>query len=82
MINTIIITINFCNAMTMNCAFMVFISNHYGRKCLCIIIQLEPYNDIFMVNSNIMAICYELTMTISSQCKENELCIDIYYNQS
>ena len=42
MINTIIITINFRNAINMNTAFMFFISNHYGRKCISILLQLEP----------------------------------------
>ena len=35
MINKIIFTINFCNGMKMNCAFMLIISNHYGRASYC-----------------------------------------------
>ena len=40
--NTIIITINFSNAMRMNCAFMFLINNHHGRKCLSIFKPLGP----------------------------------------
>ena len=44
--NTIINAINFCNAKKMNCALMFIMSNHYGRKCLSNLLQLEPRNDV------------------------------------
>ena len=37
----------------------VYHSNHYGIKCLCNS-QIEPYNDIFKVISDIMAHSYEI----------------------
>ena len=39
---TIIVAINFCRARNMNCALMFIIRNHYGRKCLSNLLQLEP----------------------------------------
>ena len=63
MIHTIIIRINFCNAMKMNCALIFIISNH-GIKCLCNILQLEPCNDVFKVIYDIMAHWYEMINTI------------------
>ena len=32
------IIINFCNAKKKNCALMIIISNHYGRKYLSILL--------------------------------------------
>ena len=43
----------------MNCALMFIMSNHYGRKCLSNLLQLEPCNDMFKVISDIMAHCYD-----------------------
>ena len=39
---------------------MIIISNHYGRKCLINLLQLEPCNDIFKVISDIMAHWFEI----------------------
>ena len=50
--------------MKMNCALMLIISNHYGRKCLNILLQLEPCNDMCKVISDVMAHWYEVTNTI------------------
>ena len=47
----------------MNCALMFIMSNHYGRKCLSNLLQLEPCNDMFKVISD-MAHCYDLWNTI------------------
>ena len=63
MINTILFAINFCNAKKMNSAFMFIISNNYGRKCLNILVQLEPNNDMFKVIAGKMAHSYELINT-------------------
>ena len=59
MINTFIFTINFCNAMRMN-ALVFIMGNHYGRKCLTILLQLESRNDIFQVIFVTMANSNEL----------------------
>ena len=40
LINTFIITINFCNGKKMNCALMFCTSNQFGRKCLNNSLQL------------------------------------------
>ena len=47
----------------MNCTFMFIISNDYGRKCLIILLQLEPC-DMFKVNSDVMVHWYEMINTI------------------
>ena len=47
------------------CTLMFMISNHYGTKCLIILIELKPCNDIFKVISGIMANWYELINTFS-----------------
>ena len=39
---------------------MIIVSNHYGRKCLINLLQLEPCNDIFKVISDIMAHWFEI----------------------
>ena len=39
LINTFFITINFYNAMKMNCALMFMISIHYERKCLSFLLR-------------------------------------------
>ena len=56
--NTIINANNFCNAKKKNCAMMFIISNHHGIKCVSNLVQLEPWNDMFKVISDIMAHCY------------------------
>ena len=38
-----------------NCALMFMNSNHYGRRCHSILLQLVPCNDMFKVISDIMA---------------------------
>ena len=44
--------------------FDVFISNNYGRKFLSNLLQLEPYNDMFNVMSDIMAHSYQMLYCI------------------
>ena len=39
---------------------MSIISNHYGRKCLSILLLLKECNDVFKVISDIMAQWYEM----------------------
>ena len=58
-----IIKINFCNAFKIKCVLMFIMSNHYGRKYICILIQLEPCNDQFKFISGIMANWHELIKT-------------------
>ena len=43
---------------------MFIISNHYGRKCISMLLQLEPCNDIFKVILDIMAHWYVMIITI------------------
>ena len=50
MLNTIIFAINFCNAIKKNCAL---ISNINERKCLSIVVHLEPSDVMFKVISDI-----------------------------
>ena len=38
-------------------------SNHYRRQCLTMLLQLEPFIDLFRVISGIMANWYELINT-------------------
>ena len=57
--NTIVISINFCNGKEMICALMFIIPNHYGIKLLTNLLQSQPYNVMFKVNSDIMAHWYE-----------------------
>ena len=54
---------NFCNAKKMNCTLIFIICNHYGRKCLINILQLEPCN-VFKVISDMKAHCYDMWNTI------------------
>ena len=61
--NTIVIAINFCNAMKMICALMFIISNHNGIKCLRNRLQLEPCNVMFKVISVITAHWYDMWNT-------------------
>ena len=42
---------------------MFIMSNHDGRKCLSILLQLEPCNDMLKLISDIMANWYELIKT-------------------
>ena len=44
----------------MNCALMFIICNHYGRKYLSNLLQLEPRIDMFKVISDILAHWYEM----------------------
>ena len=57
-INTLLITINFCNLKKMYCALIFIISNHYGRKH-----DTEACNDMINVINDIMAHWYELINT-------------------
>ena len=50
----------------MNCAIDSYQSNHYGRKCLSNLLQLEPCSDMFKVISDIMAHSYEMWNIISA----------------
>ena len=52
--------------MKINCALMFMISNHYGRKCLSTLKQLEPCSDMFQVICDVMANLYEMIKTIFS----------------
>ena len=38
----------------------VYQSNHYGRKCVSNLLQLEPCNDMFKVISDIIAQSYDM----------------------
>ena len=58
--STIVIAINFCNAMKMISALMFIISNHYERECRSTPLGLEPYNVMVEVISDIMAHWYDL----------------------
>ena len=49
MLNSIIFAINFCNAIKMNCALR---SNINERKCLSIVLYLEPCNVMYKVISD------------------------------
>ena len=42
---------------------MFIMSNHDGRKYICILIQFEPCNDMLKVISSIMAHLHELKNT-------------------
>ena len=42
---------------------MFIISNHYGRKCFSILLQLEPCSDKSKVISDVMAHWYEMINT-------------------
>ena len=78
----IITSINFCIAKKMDCALMIIISNHYVTKCLCYELQLEHV----MLCSKWFLTCWHIDMNekyfnyyiLFLQCKENELCIDVY----
>ena len=48
----------------MICALMFLISNHYGIKCLSILLLLEPCNVMFKVISEILEHWYEMWNTI------------------
>ena len=71
--NAIINAINFCNAKKMNCALMFIMSNHYGRKCINNLSQLEKCNVMLKVISDIVAHCYDLWNT---RIKAINFCID------
>ena len=76
--NTIIKAIIF---LKMNGALMFLISNYYGRKCLSDLLQLQPFNDLFKVISDLLANCYDVWNTIINEINfcENELCIHVYH---
>ena len=81
---SIVITIDFCNAKKMICSLMFIICNHYRTKCLTHPLQYKPCN--LKENSFIMAHWYDVKYICRCssflQCKENELCIDVYHKQS
>ena len=52
--DTIVFSINICNAMKMNCAMMFIISNHYWIKCLSNLLLVEPCNVKIKVISDIL----------------------------
>ena len=62
--NTIVIEIKFLNEKKMICAFTLIISNHYGKICLCYLLQLEPCNVMFKMISDIIAHWYDMRNTI------------------
>ena len=43
---------------------MFSISNHYGRKCISILLQLEPCSDMSKFISDVLAHWYEMINTI------------------
>ena len=51
---------DFFNAKKMICALMIIISNHNGIKYFSNLFQLEPFNDLFKVISDLMAHCYDM----------------------
>ena len=53
------------NAKKMIGALIIIISNDYGIKCLRNVLQLEPFNDMFKVFSDIMLYCYVMYNTIT-----------------
>ena len=61
MLNSIIFAINFCNAIKMNCAL---ISNINERKCLSIVLHLEPCNVMFKVISDMRYIDMQYVMEL------------------
>ena len=63
LINTFLIKFNFCIGKKLNSALMFIISNHNGRKCLCNLLQLEQWTDMYKVISDIMAHRYDLINT-------------------
>ena len=48
--------------MRMN-ELVFIIGNHYGRKCITILLLSEPCNDMFKVISDVMAQWYEMINT-------------------
>ena len=85
--NTIVNAINFCNAKKMICALKLIINYRHGIKCLCNLLYLEPCNVMFKLISDIMVHWYAMWNTIVMafnflQCKENDLCIDVYQKLS
>ena len=74
--------------MKLNCAFMFVMSNQYGRKCLSVLILLEQYHawcvkSDFWCNSTSYYIINTVIIAIEFvECKENELCIVVYHEQS
>ena len=56
--NTIVIAINFCNAKKQ--VHWLIISSHYERKCRSTPLQLDPYNVMVKVISDIMAHWWDL----------------------
>ena len=46
--------------LKMICSLTLIICNHYGIKCLCNRLQLEPWNVMFKVISDIMADWYDM----------------------
>ena len=61
--NTIVIAISFCTGKKMICALMFIISNHYGIKCLCNLLQFKPCNVMYEVISD-NSTFYDLWNTI------------------
>ena len=49
----------------MNCALMFILSNNYGTKYHCILLQLEQCSDLFKVISDRIAHWYEMINTIT-----------------
>ena len=52
------------NARKLICPLMFFISNHWGIKCLCNLLQLETHNVMFKVISYIMVHWYDMWNSI------------------
>ena len=66
--NIIIVAINFCNTKKINWTLMFIFSNHYGKKCLINLLQLEPCNDMIEVISDIwhIVMIYEILLSLQS----------------
>ena len=65
---------------------MVNISNH-GRKCLGDLLPIEPRNDMFKVNSEIMAHRYDMSNSINitinlCNAKKMNVALMFYHKQS
>ena len=78
--NTIVIA---CTGKKMIGALMFMINNHYGTKCRCNLLHLEPCNLMFKVISDIMEHWYDCEIQLLLQfnfCNgKNYYSIDVYH---
>ena len=63
MAHSYIVAINFAMPKKIIWVLMIIKSYHYGRKGLSNLLQIEPYNDMFKVISDIMAHCHDMWNT-------------------